>query len=167
MLLINEFYGDLDGMFQVKHVNIYVLDWGGINSGLGHDWTAIDPAIVTGQLSHPERDMSRDLFPGNPRDLGFGRSDSPPNWITANLEQLTSEPLHYNSQASLLPAFNSLGLGSRNGHAMPGGQLGGWGSSTANPPPGFSQHRHNPLQQHYPGFGLNKNSEAQKIGGKF
>ena len=142
----------------------------GLNSGLGHDWTALDPAIVTGQLSHPDRDMSRDLLSG--RDLGFGRADSPPNWITANLEQLTSEPLqpYGNSQASLIPAFNSLGLGARNGHSMRSavsGQLGGWGGSTATPPPGFSQHRASQLQQHYPGFGLNKNSEAQKIGGIF
>ena len=141
----------------------------GLNSGLGHDWTALDPAIVTGQLSHPDRDMSRDLLGG--RDHGFGRSDSPPNWITANLEQLTSEPLqpYGNSQAGLIPAFNSLGLGGRNGHNMRSavnGQLGGWGGSTATPPPGFSQHRASQLQHHYPGFPLNKNSEAQKIGGK-
>lgn len=137
------------------------------NTGLGHDWTALDPAIVTGQLSHPDREPPRDLLAGNHRgDLGFGRADSPPNWITANLEQLTSEPLQPYSQASLLPAFSSLGLGGRNGHTMTRGQLGGWGGSTATPPPGFSQHRANQLQQHYPGFGINKNSEAQKIGGE-
>ena len=112
--------------------------------------------------------MSRDLLAGSLRgELGFGRAESPPNWITANLEQLTSEQHQPFSQSSLLPGFNSLGLGGRNGHNMgQGGQLGGWGGSTATPPPGFSQHRATQLRQHYPGFRQNKNSEAQKIGGK-
>ena len=136
------------------------------SSGLGHDWTALDPAIVTGQLSHPERELSRDLLAGSLRgDLGFGRAESPPNWITANLEQLTSEQHQSYSPASLLPGFNSLGLGGRNGHNIGQGQLGGWGGSTATPPPGFSQHRSTQLRQQFPGFRFNKNSEAQKIGG--
>jgi len=150
-------------------------NWVNNSGGHAHDWTTMDPAIVTGQLSHPDRGdtLPRDLLPGSLRgDLGFGRADSPPNWITANLEQLTSEPLQsYNSSQAantLLPAFNSLGLGgARNGGpSLVGGQLGGgWGGgSSAAPPPGFGQHRPNQMQQHYSGFGLNKNTEAQKIG---
>jgi len=138
-------------------------EWSGMaSSGVAHDWTALDPAIVTGQLSHPERDMSRDLVPGNPRDLGFNRAESPSKWITANLEQLTNEPIQFNNQAGLIPAFNTMGLGGRNSHAL-NGQMGGWGSSVATPPPGFGQHRHSQLQ-HYPGFNMSKSTEAQKIG---
>jgi len=48
---------------------------GGGNSSSGvNDWTVMDPAIVGGQLSD-----------------GGQRADSPPNWIKANLEQLTSD----------------------------------------------------------------------------
>jgi hypothetical protein len=193
---------------------------------LTHDWTALDPAIVTGQLAGADRadllagrglqlDRAADLLAGRglqpdraPADLLAGRglqpdradlllnslhhlrADSPPNWITANLEALTSDPLSYGggSQAasSLIPAFSSLGLGgsARVGGGLLGGgrsqQLsggGGWGSgsssggsSTATPPPGFSQHRAagGPLAPpHYTaGFGLAKGSEAQKIGGE-
>ena len=137
---------------------------------------------MTGQLSGLQADRS-DLLGGGrglQADLLSSlhqRPDSPPNWITANLEQLTSDPLSPYGASSLIPAFNSLGLGaasrgggglSGNGRSqLGGGGGGGWGSSTATPPPGFSQHRAaGQLQPHYPGFGLNKGSEAQKIGGE-
>ena len=44
----------------------------------------LDPAIVTGQLSN-SLDQAQ---PGH----GSHTADSPPSWITANLEQLTAEP---------------------------------------------------------------------------
>ena len=95
------------------------------------------------------------------------RSDSPPNWIRDNLEQLTSEPRlaesgyqhsQHSSQA-LNHAFNGLGLGG----GVQGGRrpmAGGWGGATATPPPGFSHHRP-PLGQQYQGF---KAAEGPKIG---
>jgi len=140
-------------------------NWGNSvpSNGLGNDWTMLDPAIVSGQLSgHPD-------FPG------ALRPDSPPNWIRDNLEQLTSEPggssaagqLPYTSShapSALTHAFNGLGLGGAGGSvgARRGG-LGGWGGATATPPPGFSHHNHRqPLgQQGYQGF---KAPEGPKIG---
>ena len=111
----------------------------------------LDPAIVSGQLANNLDHL--------------GRPDSPaPNWITANLEQLTEPGAAYSSQNNLIPAFNGLGLGDRLGGRQ---GRGGWGgvASTATPPPGFSHHRQN-LGQHYQGFpGINKGSEAHKIGG--
>lgn len=145
---------------------ILLSDWGNSvpSNGLGNDWTMLDPAIVSGQLSgHPD-------FPG------ALRPDSPPNWIRDNLEQLTSEPggsstagqLPYTSShapSALTHAFNGLGLGGAGGSvgARRGG-LGGWGGATATPPPGFSHHNHRqPLgQQGYQGF---KAPEGPKIGG--
>ncbi len=139
---------------------------------------------MTGQLSGGglQADRSDLLGGGSLHHRGDplgGRADSPPNWITANLEQLTSDPLspYSQGQASLIPAFSSLGLGLGASVGGRGGGLGGgrsqlssgWGSggsSTATPPPGFSQHRAGQLQPHYAGFGLGKSSEAQKIGGK-
>jgi len=141
-------------------------NWEGLSSGFGNDWTMLDPAIVSGQLAHSDR---QDL--GHHHVLPEPRSESPPAWITQNLEQLTAEPGPYNNhQASLVPAFNNLGLGI--GGARSGGLggartagAGGWGhSAAATPPPGFTHHRGAQLQPHYPGFGINKNSEAQKIG---
>ena len=44
----------------------------------------LDPAIVTGQLSN-SLDQAQ---PGHTSHT----ADSPPSWITANLEQLTAEP---------------------------------------------------------------------------
>ena len=138
------------------------------SNGLGNDWTMLDPAIVSGQLSgHPD-------FPG------ALRPDSPPNWIRDNLEQLTSEPggssaaaqLPYTSShasSALTHAFNGLGLGGAGAGGSVGarrGGLGGWGGATATPPPGFSHHNHRqPLgQQGYQGF---KAPEGPKIGGRF
>ncbi len=155
-------------------------DWGSLNSSaLAHDWTALDPAIVTGQLSGgvgqpaDRGDLLGGSSGGGLLHRGDPRADSPPNWITANLEQLTSDAHspYGHSQASLIPAFSSLGLGGAGGRGLAGGRAqlgGGWGGSaaTAAPPPGFSQHRAGQLQPHYPGFGLGKASEAQKIGGK-
>ena len=161
-----------------------VSDWGsGLSNGLGNDWTMLDPAIVSGQLANnleaPQQHLGNNL--GGPV-----RAESPPNWITANLEQLTEGVPggvnNFTSQNNLIPAFNGLGLGgSDRGHGgRPGGagRLGGgagqWGAvpppaSTATPPPGFSHHRQmgGGLGGHYQGFpGVNKPSEAHKIGGE-
>ena len=144
--------------------------WGsGLSNGLGNDWTMLDPAIVSGQLANND-------VPGmNHLAAAPGRSDSPPNWITANLDQLTAGDFAGQSQNNLIPAFNGLGLGDRlrPGQQQQAGRLGaGWGgpppASTATPPPGFSHHRQNlGQQQHYqPGFPVNKGSEAHKIGGE-
>jgi len=136
-------------------------NWGNSvpSNGLGNDWTMLDPAIVSGQLSgHPD-------FPG------ALRPDSPPNWIRDNLEQLTSESgsssqLPYTSShapSALTHAFNGLGLGGSSSVGARRGGLGGWGGATATPPPGFSHHNHRqPLgQQGYQGF---KAPEGPKIG---
>jgi len=145
-------------------------NWGtGLSNGLGgNDWTMLDPAIVSGQLANNME---------HPPLNHLGRADSPPNWITANLEQLTGDgggAAGYPSQSNLIPAFNGLGLGGgppggRGGQGRLGG-AGGWPgnipppASTATPPPGFSHHRQ-PLGQHYQGFaGVNKGSETHKIG---
>ena len=163
---------------------VAVSDWGsGLSNGLGNDWTMLDPAIVSGQLANnleaPQQHLGNNL--GGPV-----RAESPPNWITANLEQLTEGVPggvnNFTSQNNLIPAFNGLGLGgSDRGHGgRPGGagRLGGgagqWGAvpppaSTATPPPGFSHHRQmgGGLGGHYQGFpGVNKPSEAHKIGGE-
>ena len=141
----------------------------------------LDPAIVSGQLANnlepPQQHLGNNLG-------GAVRADSPPNWITANLEQLTEGGAvgvppggNFTSQNNLIPAFNGLGLGDR-GHGARGpgvGRLGGgqWGgvpppASTATPPPGFSHHRQlGGLGGHYQGFpGVNKPGEAHKIGGE-
>jgi len=136
-------------------------DWRGVGgSSHSNDWTTLDPAIVTGQMSNVDRDFV-------PVEHSFGNTDSPPNWISANLEQLTNEPYH-SGHTGLAPGLNSLSLDGRNTLIGSGPGLGGgWGANTANPPPGFGLHRPSQLQQQYPGFGLNKNTEAQKIGGKY
>merc|ERR1711974_153187 len=158
----NSFNQDRQQQQQQQNSN-----WGNSvpSNGLGNDWTMLDPAIVSGQLSgHPD-------FPG------ALRPDSPPNWIRDNLEQLTSEPggssaaaqLPYTSShapSALTHAFNGLGLGGAGAGGSVGarrGGLGGWGGATATPPPGFSHHNHRqPLgQQGYQGF---KAPEGPKIG---
>jgi hypothetical protein len=148
----------------------------------------LDPAIVSGQMAHTDRNPTGNPMGGQqhtdmggPRGGGLEnqlgrhampepRAESPPAWITANLEQLTAEPSPYNPQASLIPAFNGLGLGlggQRGSNGLGGVRSGGgglWNPATAAPPPGFTHHRGGQLQPHYPGFGISKNSEAQKIG---
>ncbi len=197
-----------------------------------HDWTVLDPAIVSGQIADragpPDHPLHPHHLPNSGRGpadmlashrqgggggggladlLGGGggglRADSPQNWITANLEQLTGDVSSFGGGAhfgagggnNLIPAFSALGLGGIGGrvgggnnglgnlmgggpsHQPPQRQLSsgnGWGggSTTATPPPGFSQHRPSAaagqLHHHYgqAGFGINKNSEAQKIGGR-
>merc|ERR1712179_577111 len=61
-----------------------------------------------------------------------GRSDSPPNWITANLEQLTEgtggpyqqQQQQQQQQNNLIPAFNGLGLGGGDRLGLAGDRLG-------------------------------------------
>jgi len=158
-------------------------NWGsGLSNGLGNDWTMLDPAIVSGQLANSLEASQENRFLTSGNNLGGHpvRPESPPNWITANLEQLTAESVpglnNFTSQNNLIPAFNGLGLGNDRGHGgRPGaGRMGGgqWGAvpppaSTATPPPGFSHHRQmgGPLGGHYQGFpGVNKPNEAHKIG---
>merc|ERR1712142_1332945 len=94
---------------QERQLQQHNSNWGSsLSNGLGNDWTMLDPAIVTGQLANP-------LEP--PVSHNMGRSDSPPNWITANLEQLTEgtggpyQQQQQQQQNNLIPAFNGLGLG--------------------------------------------------------
>jgi len=149
--------------------------WGsGLTNGLGNDWTMLDPAIVSGggvMANNVEQGLNH---------LAAARADSPPNWMTANLEQLTGEGGQYSGQASnLIPAFNGLGLGDRMDRMGPASRQprfpsggGGWGAgvpppaTTATPPPGFSHHRQNLGHQQYQGFpgNVSKGSEAHKIG---
>ena len=49
----------------------------------------LDPAIVTGQLSN-SLDQAQPGHGAQPHTSHT--ADSPPSWITANLEQLTAEP---------------------------------------------------------------------------
>lgn len=179
-------HNNYQGSFSQDRLSQHNSNWGNSipnGSGLGNDWTMLDPAIVTGQLAQaPPGSLSElpTFPPSRPGPLdtqqhpgnlpGLSRADSPPNWITANLDQLTSEGSSYNGtqQGNLIPAFNGLGLGgtSRGGRGL-GGQVphtGGWGGPTQTPPPGFSHHRQ-AGGQGYPGFGaLNKNNEVPKIG---
>ena len=70
--------------------NSCIADWGsGLPNGLGNDWTMLDPAIVTGQLSN-SLDQAQPGHGAQPHTSHT--ADSPPSWITANLEQLTAEP---------------------------------------------------------------------------
>ena len=112
---------------------------------------------MTGQLSSSESE----LMQGEP---GLRNSDSPPNWIAANLEQLTNEP-YSAGMANLGAGLSSLALDGRSSHLGTNPGLGGWGGNTANPPPGFG-HRPSQLPRQYSGFALNKNTETQ-IGGKY
>ena len=162
-----------------------ILDWGsGLSNGLGNDWTMLDPAIVSGQLAN---NLEPPPHLGNNLGNNLGRPESPPNWITANLEQLTEGgavgPGNFSSQNNLIPAFNGLGLGGERHQGAPVGRPGpgrlggaGWGAvpppaTTATPPPGFSHHRQmggvGGVGGHYQGFpGVSKPSEAHKIGGE-
>ena len=66
----------IDQLIMLLSYHFFQSDWGNSvpSNGLGNDWTMLDPAIVSGQLSgHPD-------FPG------ALRPDSPPNWIRDNLE---------------------------------------------------------------------------------
>jgi len=187
-------HNNYQGSFSQERLPQHNSNWGNSipnGSGMGNDWTMLDPAIVTGQLAPPGSLSELPSFPPAPTSrppaqgldsLGLGplsrppQTDSPPNWITANLDQLTADsgaPSPYNgsvSQQSLIPAFNGLGLGlgqgSSRGARGPtlGGGQGGWGGATQTPPPGFS-HLRQSGGQGYPGFGaLNNKNEVPKIG---
>ena len=57
-----------------------------------NDWTVLDPAIVSGQLSDHNVPQSNGPMPhGVNGPMHGSRSDSPPHWIKANLEQLTAD----------------------------------------------------------------------------
>ena len=97
-----------------------------------NDWTVMDPAIVGGQLADT---TSNGL-----------RSESPSNWIKANLEQLTAET--FNPGTSLLSGFSGLSLSGQQQQQQQQQQhsglnnWGGQGGLLANtPPPGFSFNR--------------------------
>lgn len=135
-----------------------------------NDWGVMDPAIVSGQLSDPvhhhhhhhphQQHMGGHHHQHHPHH----RTDSPPNWIKANLEQLTSDNGGNSGGSSfnigpLLPnAFSNFNLSSPPPPGGPGGSgvqsgqsgsagmqqsngqsgngLAGWLANT--PPPGFS-----------------------------
>ena len=57
-----------------------------------NDWTVLDPAIVSGQMSeHNQPPANGPMGHGMNGPVHGSRSDSPPHWIKANLEQLTAE----------------------------------------------------------------------------
>ena len=145
----------------VLSLNKFLLlaGWHGMGGGNHNDWGVMDPAIVGGQLS--------DGHHGHPGGMGHHqhhphhqhhqhqRADSPPNWIKANLEQLTSEGDGRGSSFNIGPllpnAFSQFNLssppppaGAGHHHQQQGQQGGGSGNSglagwLANtPPPGFS-----------------------------
>lgn len=71
--------------------NLFILNLGWGNMG-ANDWTVLDPAIVSGQLSdHNQSQQNGPMGHGGNGPLHGSRSDSPPHWIKANLEQLTAE----------------------------------------------------------------------------
>ncbi|CAB4064896.1 CNOT4 [Lepeophtheirus salmonis] len=97
----------------------------GWNNISPNDWTVLDPAIVGGQLAD-------------------SRSDSPPNWIKTNLEQLTTDsPCSYQWKFF----FQRHGM-----HH--------WGQST--PPPGFSRA---PIQNQYSNMGTNEGHQIESTYG--
>uniref|UniRef100_A0A0K2U3I4 CCR4-NOT transcription complex subunit 4 n=1 Tax=Lepeophtheirus salmonis TaxID=72036 RepID=A0A0K2U3I4_LEPSM len=132
----------------------------GWNNISPNDWTVLDPAIVGGQLAD-------------------SRSDSPPNWIKTNLEQLTTDsPCSY-QVGSLLPTFENLGLSSNsssgnsssssghhhhhhqyNNHHQQRHGMHHWGQST--PPPGFSRA---PIQNQYSNMGTNEGHQIESTYG--
>ncbi len=113
----------------------------------------LDPAIVSGQILN-------ESHPGMPGQ-GASRSDSPSNWIKANLDQLTGDTTRFNGRGGspvMLPPLGSLGsltlsnLGIGGGQQQPqqpqqpSGNNGGWGQPPTGlmantPPPGFAMNR--------------------------
>jgi CCR4-NOT transcription complex subunit 4 len=147
----------------------------GMSNSTGQDWTAMDPAIVGGQLANPgapggggaadqqQSQIPSDFLSGALRgDLIHGggglRPESPNTWLTANLEQITSEPYQNLTAAGsnqLLSAFGSFSL-DRNGPLLGGRNPNTWGDNSSTPPPGFGNLRR---PQYYPGSVTNKISE--------
>ena len=71
------------------YISYSLLGWGNMSA---NDWTVLDPAIVSGQLSdHNQSQQNGPMRHGVNGPLHGSRSDSPPHWIKANLEQLTAE----------------------------------------------------------------------------
>ena len=139
-----------------KNICFYFSGWNSVKSPHANDWTTLDPAIVTGQVS--------DSLSHNIAGL---RADSPPGWLKSNLDQLTSGDQSSsigggrfsglngvsNNAGGLIPGLAGLGLGGGQGgqQGPPGGppppQLGGhhWGQPSPvmsnTPPPGFALNR--------------------------
>ena len=157
-----------------------IAGWSGMNMSntSAQDWTAMDPAIVSGQLANPDQpqpQQQQQQQPQVPSDFlsgalrgdlihggggignGGGRPESPNNWMTSNLEQLTSSEPYQNLSGSnqLISAFGSLGL-DRNGPLLGGRNPNTWGESSSTPPPGFGNLRR---PQYYTGCVTNKSSE--------
>jgi len=157
--------------FAQERLQPNISSWGGLgmsNNGGGQDWTAMDPAIVGGQLANPgagdQPQVPSDFLSGALRGdlIGHGaggpRPESPNTWLTANLEQLTSEPYQNLTAAGsnqLLSAFGSFSL-ERNGPLLGGRNPNTWGDNSSTPPPGFGNLRR---PQYYPGSLANKISE--------
>ncbi|TRY74590.1 hypothetical protein TCAL_01643 [Tigriopus californicus] len=96
------------------------------------DWTALDPAIVTGQLAQ--------------KGMPNIRPESPHNWIKANLEQLTSEP-NFSSLFGGRDSFESNGMPLVSGYSglsLSGGSGNGLGSSDSRISPSMMRHPNHP-----------------------
>lgn len=131
--------------------------WGNMS---GNDWTVLDPAIVSGQMS--EHNLTQNGAPLGA--MGNGpRSDSPPYWIKANLEQLTADTANISTNSAreygsgqtpfnigqLLSGQSSRGLGNlpspnntSNSNSAVQAALAGWSGQPSllghnTPPPGF------------------------------
>lgn len=162
--------------FAQERLQPNISSWSGLGmntNSSGQDWTAMDPAIVGGQLANPgigdqpqQQQIPSDFLSGALRgDLIHGgggagglRPESPNTWLTANLEQITSEPYQNLTAAGsnqLLSAFGSINL-DRNGPLLGGRNPNTWGDNSSTPPPGFGNLRR---PQYYPGSVTNKISE--------
>jgi len=164
--------------FAQERLQPNISSWSGLGmntNSSGQDWTAMDPAIVGGQIANPgasglpeqpqQQQITSDFLSGALRgDLIHGggggqlRPESPNTWLTANLEQITSEPYQNLTAAGsnqLLSAFGSISL-DRNGPLLGGRNPNTWGDNSSTPPPGFGNLRR---PQYYPGSVTNKISE--------
>jgi len=157
--------GPQSNFFAQDRLQPNISSWSGINlSNSGPDWTAMDPAIVGGQLANQEPVPSDFLSGGAGGPLRTDmlhaggpppRPDSPGSWLTSNLEQITSEPYqNLTGSNQLLSAFGSISL-DRNGPLL-GRNPNSWGDNSSTPPPGFGNLRR---PQFYPGCVTNKSSE--------
>jgi len=142
--------------------------WHGMGGGSSHgvnDWGVMDPAIVgAGQLSdhhhHHHPGLHGGHHPHHPQQHHQqSRADSPPNWIKANLEQLTSDSDRGFNIGPL--------LGGAGGHPGAGQSFSQFNLSSPPPPQGGNQGSNNGGLAGWlantppPGFSLNSRTAAQ------
>ena len=103
----------------------YSAGWGNMS---GNDWTVLDPAIVTGQLSEHASNPNGPNSMGRNGPVDGSRPDSPHHWIKANLEQLTADTTNIPSNSTrgeFSAGHASFNIGQLGISGTSGGALGG------------------------------------------